>query len=114
MFRWIFRVMATGPRAGGWQEMQVPATSAQEAEDIVKRSTGATGAKSLGHLGPYVSPEDLRNSAAPPRGQIGGFRQSDIGTGPQQKHVDPSTFGQRSWEPDMGCDNSAENGSDEE
>jgi len=54
--------MATGPRAGGWQEMQVPATSAQEAEDIVKRSTGATGAKSLGHLGPYVSPEDLRNS----------------------------------------------------
>ena len=101
MFRWIFRVMATGPRAGGWQEMQVPATSAQEAEDIVKRSTGATGAKSLGHLGPYVSPNDLRNSVDPPRGRIGGFRQSDIGTGPQQKHVDPSTFGQRYWEPDM-------------
>ena len=99
MFRWIFRVMATGPRAGGWQEMQVPATSAQEAEDIVKRSTGATGAKSFGHLGPYVSPNDLRNSAGPPRGRIGG---------PQQQRVDPSTFGQRSWEPDMGCDNSAD------
>jgi len=87
----------------------VPATSAQEAEDIVKRSTGATGAKSLGHLGPYVSPEDLRNSADPPRGQIGGFRQSGIGTGPQQKHVDPSTFGQRYWEPDMD-NNSADEG----
>ena len=70
MFRWIFRVMATGPRAGGWQEMQVPATSAQEAEDIVKRSTGATGAKSLGHLGPYVSPNDLRNSADSPQGEL--------------------------------------------
>ena len=101
MFRWIFRVMATGPRAGGWQEMQVPATSAQEAEDIVKRSTGATGAKSLGHLGPYVSPNDLRNSGDPPRGQIGG---------PQQQRVDPITFGQRSWEPDIGCDNSANEG----
>ena len=92
MFRWIFRVMATGPRAGGWQEMQVPATSAKEAEDIVKRSTGATGAKSLGHLGPYVSPNDLRNSADPPRGRIGGQ---------QQQRVDPSTFGKRSWDPDM-------------
>ena len=101
MFRWIFRVMATGPRAGGWQEMQVPATSAQEAEDIVKRSTGATGAKSLGHLGPYVSPNDLRNSADPPRGRIGG---------PQQQRVDPSTFGQHSWEPDMSCDNPADEG----
>gem|GEM_PF-3040946 len=102
--------MATGPRAGGWQEMQVPATSAQEAEDIVKRSTGATGAKSLGHLGPYVSPNDLRDSADPPRGQIGGFRQSDIGTGPQQKHVNPSTFGQRSWEPDMDNNSSDDSG----
>ena len=101
MFRWIFRVMATGPRAGGWQEMQVPATSAQEAEDIVKRSSGATGAKSLGHLGPYVSPNDLRNSADPPRGRIGG---------PQQQRVDQSTFGQRSWEPDMSCDNPADEG----
>ena len=70
MFRWIFRVMATGPRAGGWQEMQVPATSAQEAEDIVKRSTGATGAKSLGHLGPYVSQNDLRDSAGFQHGQV--------------------------------------------
>ena len=113
MFRWIFRVMATGPRAGGWQEMQVPATSAQEAEDIVKRSTGATAAKSLGHLGPYVSPNDLRDSAGPQRGQIGGFPRGSV-NGQQQQRVDPSTFGQRSWEPDMGCDNSAENCSDEE
>ena len=103
MFRWIFRVMATGPRAGGWQEMQVPATSAKEAEDIVKRSTGATGAKSLGHLGPYVSPNDLRNSADPPRGRIGG---------PQQQRVDPSTFGQRSWNPDMD-NNSSDDGENE-
>ena len=101
MFRWIFRVMATGPRAGGWQEMQVPATSAKEAEDIVKRSTGATGAKSLGHLGPYVSPTDLRNSADPPRGRIGA---------PQQQRVDPSTCGQRSWERDMSCDNPSDEG----
>ena len=112
MFRWIFRVMATGPRAGGWQEMQVPATSAKEAEDIVKRSTGATGAKSLGHLGPYVSPNDLRNSADPPRGQIGGFPPGNV-NGPQQQRVDPSTFGQRSWEPDMECDNPVDDGENE-
>ena len=108
MFRWIFRIMATGPSVGGWQEIQVPATSAQEAEDIVRRSTGATGAKSLGHLGPYVSPNDLRNSAGPPSGQIGDFPRDRVND-PQQQRVDPSTFGQRSWEPDMD-NNSADEG----
>jgi hypothetical protein len=58
--KWIYRVLATGPWAGGTvRNLEVPADSPAEAESIVRASMGAWSAKSFGHRGPFTDPSDL-------------------------------------------------------
>lgn len=65
----VFRVMATGPWMGGSRkELNIPAESAEEANQIARETFGAASAHCAGFWGTYTGPSSLEQRADPETG----------------------------------------------